>query len=150
MSTKQELQARWNDLKQRLQQHWQELTDGDFQHAAGSPEQLVETIHKKTGAARREIEVLLSTIVDEQERMMHRATSSTQDYAEAAQQAAQQYADEAAALARDGYQRAAAMGNDLSRKLVRTVRERPTESLAVAFGVGVLAGACLLLNRRGR
>ncbi|QEG40758.1 CsbD family protein [Roseimaritima ulvae] len=150
MLNKQQLQDRWNELKVRLQDHWSQLSDGDLQRPRGTSDELVDVIQSKTGASRREIEHYISQLVEEDPTMSQRVAENAQEYTDSAQQYAEEAAREAARYAREGYQRAAHMSSDLSRKLAHTVRERPTESLAVAFGVGVVAGALLLFGRRGR
>lgn len=148
MLSKQQIQDRWNELKVRLQEHWGQLSDHDLRQVRGTSAELVDIIQQKTGASRREIELYLSQIVEDEPTMSQRATDTANEYADTAQQYAEEAAREAARYARQGYERAASVGNDLSRKVVHTVRERPTESLAIAFGVGVVAGALLLFGRR--
>jgi len=63
---------------------------------------------------------------------------------------AEQYGEEASQFAREGYDQLAAATTEYSKKVARTVQRRPMESLALAFGVGLVAGAVVLLSNRRR
>jgi len=137
MITKQELQGQWNEVKGRLQEHWGQLTDDDLRRVEGSTDRLVGVVQQKTGASKREVEEFL----DE-------AMASGRSTLQQASESASQYVDEASELAREQYARAAAATEQMSKQMVHTVRERPIESMAIAFGVGIAAGALMFLGRR--
>ena len=137
MLTREELQGKWQEVKGRLQEHWGQLTDEDLQRARGTTEELIGAIQKKTGATRREIEVLLTNAIDE-------GAGVSEQFSDAAQH----YAAQAARTARENYSRGAVATEELGRQLGQRVRSRPGEALAIAFGLGIAAGACLFLRRR--
>lgn len=137
MVTREEIRGHWNEVKGRLQENWGQLTDHDLQQARGSAEQLIGTIQQKTGATRSEIEHFLTRAIDSSSSMMGQASH-----------AAQHYAEEAGEAVRHGYEQAASSVSDLSRRVDASVRANPSAALAVAFGIGVAAGALLLFNRR--
>lgn len=137
MNTREELKSRWDEVKGRLQKQWGQLTDDDLQQFRGSTNELIGVIQRKTGATRNEIESFLSNAISEGETIAGRVS-----------ELAQRYAEEAGDYARENYDRAAAATGEFSRQLVTTVRRRPAESMAIAFGVGIVAGAILFLGRR--
>lgn len=137
MVTREEIKGQWNQVKGRLQEHWGELTDDDLARVEGSTDQLIGVVQKKTGATRREVEQFLSRVIEDSQ-------SSMQQFSEAAAQ----YAEDAGAVAKEHYQRAADATADFSKQVAHTVRNRPTESLAIAFGLGIAAGALFFLGRR--
>lgn len=137
MNTREELKGRWDEVKGRLQKQWGQLTDDDLQQFRGSTNELVGVIQRKTGATRNEIESFLSSVISDGEGLAGRVSD-----------AAQRYAEEASDYARENYDRAAAATSEFSRQLATTVRRRPAESMAIAFGVGIAAGAILFLGRR--
>jgi uncharacterized protein YjbJ (UPF0337 family) len=139
MVTREELKGHWEEVTGRLKEQWGQLTDDDLQRAEGSAEELVGVVRQKTGATRREIETFLSRILGAEHPW-------TQQIAEAAQR----YADEASQYLKENYDAVADQAGDYSRKVAHTVRSRPKESLAIAFGVGVIAGAIFLVGRRRR
>ena len=55
---------------------------------------------------------------------------------------------DAAAYAREKYSRLASQSGDYGQKVAETVRNRPGESLAIAFGLGIAAGALMFLGRK--
>lgn len=137
MVTREELVGQWNEVKGRLQEHWGQLTDDDLRRAQGSTEQLVGVVQQKTGATRREIESFISQVVSDHQSTIDRVSAT-----------ASQYAEEAGQMAKEQYARAATATADFSKQVAHTVRNRPTESLAIAFGVGLAAGALFFLGRR--
>ncbi|TWU58257.1 CsbD family protein [Rubripirellula reticaptiva] len=137
MITREELRGQWNEVKGRLQEHWGQLTDDDLLRVEGSADRLVGVVQQKTGATKREVEEFLDQAMANGRSTLNQATES-----------ASRYVDEATAMAREQYARASAASEQMSRQVVHSVRSRPMESLAIAFGVGVAAGALLFLGRR--
>jgi uncharacterized protein YjbJ (UPF0337 family) len=139
MVTREELKGQWNQVKGRLQEHWGQLTEDDLRQAQGSADQLVGIVQEKTGATRGEIEHFLSDVIGEGHSAAQRVG-----------QAASHYAEEASELARQQYDRAAGATSDFSKQVAHTVRNRPTESLLIAFGLGIATGALFFLGRDRR
>jgi uncharacterized protein YjbJ (UPF0337 family) len=139
MVTREELKGQWNQVKGRLQEHWGQLTEDDLRQAQGSADRLIGVVQEKTGATRNEIEQFLSNILAE-----------GQSAAQRVGQAASHYAEDASEIARHQYERAADATSQFSRQVAHTVRNRPTESLLIAFGLGVAAGALFFLGRDRR
>jgi uncharacterized protein YjbJ (UPF0337 family) len=137
MFTREEMKGRWNEVKGRLQEHWAQLTDDDLQQFRGSTNELIGVVQQKTGATRSEIEKFLSDVIGEGEVLSHRVS-----------EAAQRYVGEAGDFAKENYDRYAEATRDLSRQVVHNVRRHPGESIAIAFGVGLVAGALMFMGRR--
>lgn len=139
MVTREELKGQWNQVKGRLQEHWGQLTEDDLRQAEGSADRLVGVVQEKTGATRNEIEQFLSKVLEEGHSAAQRVG-----------QAASHYAEEASEMVRHQYERAAGVTSDFSKQVAHTVRNRPTESLMIAFGLGMAAGALFFLGRSRR
>ena len=139
MVTREELKGQWNQVKGRLQEHWGQLTEDDLQRAEGSADQLIGVVQQKTGATRGEVEHFLANVLTEGRSRMDQVTET-----------ASQYAEEASVMARQQYERAAEATADFSKQVAHTVRNRPAESLAIAFGLGIAAGAVFFLGRNRR
>ncbi|MDA8744317.1 CsbD family protein [Rubripirellula amarantea] len=142
MANREQIKGHWNEIAGRLKEHWGQLTDDDLQRVQGSADQLVGMVQQKTGAARNEIEDFIDSVF--RGGIGERAADSVQQYGEAAQQ----LASEASDYARDQARKFAAQSADYSARVVDTVRARPTESLAIVFGLGIAAGALLFLGRK--
>lgn len=141
MANREEMSGRWNEISGRLKERWGQLTDNDLQRAKGSTDQLVGVVQQKTGAARKEIEEFIDGLFDNG--MLEKASQSVQHYGERAQQ----MASDAGEYMRDQGRRMSQHSGDFSAKLSQTVRDRPTQSLAIVFGLGVVAGAVFFLGR---
>ncbi len=144
MVTREELKGQWNEVKGRLQEHWGQLTDDDLSRANESADQLVGFVQEKTGATRREIEEVLSNVIGEGHRIGERVSEAAHQYADSAGE----YAAEAGEYLKQNYRRAADIGSDYGDKIATAVRNRPAESLAIAFGLGIAAGALFFMKPR--
>jgi ElaB/YqjD/DUF883 family membrane-anchored ribosome-binding protein len=135
--TREDLTTHWQEIKNRLRQNWRELSESELSRFSGPSSQLIGAIQQKTGASWNEIESFLNKVIGD----AWAAASQTAN-------TAQRYGKEATQTASHGYDQVAALTADCSRKIVDTVKRRPVESLAIAFGVGIAAGAIFLISRR--
>lgn len=134
MVNQQTLQGNWNEIKGRLRERWGQLTEDDLREFNGNVDQLVGTIQRKTGESREQIEAQLETLLERASRGAERARENLEEYS---QQAAEVY-NQMASNVRAGYADAEAV-----------VRRNPAESVAVAFGAGLVAGLVIgLVSRR--
>lgn len=126
------LAQQWGEVCAQLKQKWSALSDEDFSACEESAERLVEKIQEKTGESREVIEQFLSQVAEE-------AAAAAGEFRDKLQGKVQQAAAHAADSAHQGYAAAE-----------RAVQERPGQSLAVAFGLGVATGVGLAILLRGR
>jgi len=148
MITRQELEGKWNEVKGRIQEKWGALTDDELQRVRGNANALVGVIEQKTGASRRVIEEFLdeaiaggaSAVTGAMESAREFAGKATEFAGKASDKVREQY-DEVAESVRAGYEEAEDM-----------VRRKPVESVAVAFGAGIVTGVLvgLLLHSGSR
>lgn len=124
----QQVRGEWNKLCRSAQQRWTDLTDEDVQSADGNIEQLVGCIQQKTGASREVIEAFLDGVMT---RGAAPATLTADTMGRYAHQAGEQL--------RARYERAD-----------KYVRQNPSQSLAVAFGIGAAAGVIVAMALRFR
>jgi uncharacterized protein YjbJ (UPF0337 family) len=139
----QTLQGNWNELKGKIRQKWGQLSDDDLQMFQGNVDQLVGTIQRKTGENRDKIEQYLdelssgaasttSRIGEAVRDTMGRVGESARGYAQQATESVQGASRQVAESVRSGYENAGEM-----------VRQHPTQSLAVAFGAGLITGVVI-------
>jgi len=135
----QALQGQWNKLRGQVKEHWGQLTDDDLQIHGGNIDQLVGRIQQKTGESRDSIEKFLTELTS-------RGSSAVAQTAEAvsnfAQQAGERLRDRYGDIA-DGARERFDMASDV-------VRQNPSQSVAAAFGVGLVAGLIVGLALRSR
>lgn len=129
MITRQELEGHWKQVKGRLQERWGQLTDNDLQQAMGDADQLVGVIQQRTGEARSEIEHYLDEVVAGGASAASRAAETAREYAHHAGEAVREGYDHVAENVRSSYDHAQGV-----------VRRNPMESVAVAFGAGIITG----------
>lgn len=128
MLTQEEIRGNWSQLSGKIKEVWGVVTDQELKQVQGNVDQLVGLIQRKTGQSRQEIEQRLGEFGEAASSMAHQATEKIRDTAENVR-----------ARAMDTYSTAEHM-----------IRERPTESLAVAFGTGLIAGIIVGLLSRSR
>jgi len=129
MDTKQAVQGAWNEFAGAVQKKYSQITGDDLSAAKGNIQQLAGVIQRKTGQARDEIEAYLMSI-----------SSKTSDAVGSASKVANEYLDRASEGIREGYDYAVDATHDSYENAKESVRTRPAEAVAIAFGVGVAMG----------
>lgn len=129
MITRQELEGSWNTVKGKVQEKWGQLTDHDLTQFKGDVNQLIGTIQSKTGETRRAVEEFLQAAMKNSGAAVQQAVGNAKEYAgQARDMAAERYQQ-----AKEGVQ----AGMEEAEEMVR---RNPMESVAVAFGAGLIAG----------
>jgi len=135
----QELQGQWNKLRGHVKEHWGQLTDDDLQIHGGNIDQLVGTIQQKTGETREVIERYLTDLTSRGASVVAQATEAVSNYSQQAGDRLRERYSDFADQARDRYDSA----QDV-------VRQNPGQSVATAFGIGLVAGLFVGLALRSR
>ena len=139
MINQQVLQGNWNQFKGTIRQKWGKLNDDDLAQFQGNVDELIGTIQRKTGEGREAIESYLQEL-----------TQGGGDAISRLAEAARQYAQEAAQSIQGSARQAADHVHEGMAGAKSCVHERPCQSLAVCFGVGVLVGAALTFLFRAK
>jgi len=150
MVNEQTLQGNWNEIKGKLRSKWGQLTNDDLQQAQGNTDQLIGLIQRKTGEARNSIEKFLTDLTSGGGSTVGQAAETAREYAQQAMETVQQRSQQAAEQFRQQYNTAAESVRHGYEEAETMIRERPTESAAVCFGVGMLVGVILGLTLRSR
>jgi len=135
----QELQGQWNQLRGQVKQKWGQLTDDDLQIQGGNVDQLVGRIQQRTGEGREAIEKFLTELTSRGASTISQATEAVSGFAQQAGERLREGYGQVADRTYEGYDRA----QDL-------VRHNPGQSVAAAFGVGIVAGIIVGLALRSR
>jgi len=135
----QELQGQWNKVRGQVKERWGQLTDDDLQIHGGNIDQLVGKIQQRTGETRESIERFLTDLTG-------RGASAVAQASEAVSNFAQQAGDRL----RDRYGDLADQARDRFDMAQDVVRHNPSQSVAAAFGVGLVAGLIVGLALRSR
>jgi len=135
----QELQGQWNQLRGRVKEKWGQLTDDDLQMQGGNVDQLVGRIQQKTGEGREAIERFLNDLTSRGSSAVAQAAESIGNYTHQASDRLREHYGQFADQARERYD----MAQDM-------VRHNPTQSVAAAFGIGMVAGLIVGLALRAR
>lgn len=139
MATQQKLAGNWNQLKGLLRERWGQLSDDELQEVQGNFEQLVGLIQGKTGQAKSKIENIVQELSEQSAGFLGQAKEMARGYLGDAGESV----DATAAEIRD---RMTARYSDAQHM----VQRRPAESVAVAFGTGLIAGVIVGLVLRTR
>jgi uncharacterized protein YjbJ (UPF0337 family) len=122
-----------------VKQRWGQLTDDELQEVEGNFDQLVGLVQQKTGEARQKIERAITELNDQAGGAFSHAADTAREYADQASQALRDATEQARERAMHGYEQAYEM-----------VRSRPAESIAIAFGTGLLLGVVVGLVASSR
>ena len=121
MINEQVLNGNWTSLKGQIQETWGDVTDDDLERLKGNVRQLVGFIQEKTGQTQERVEAKLNHMISRTSRR----------------------ADEVYSRVSEGVQQRYAAAES-------AVQRRPIESVAVAFGTGLVAGIVAGLVLRSR
>jgi len=135
----QELQGQWNKLRGQVKEKWGQLTEDDLQIHGGNVDQLIGKIQQRTGEGRETVEKFLNELTSKGASTISQAAGAVGNFA---QQAGDRFRDQYGNLsdqARERYE----YGQDL-------VRHNPAQSVAAAFGVGLVAGLIVGLALRSK
>jgi ElaB/YqjD/DUF883 family membrane-anchored ribosome-binding protein len=137
MVEQQTLTERWEEVCQRLRQRWGELSAEDLRAFRGDFEQLVEWLQHRTGERRAAIRQFFDEI-----------SADGVDVLDALHETAEQAAEELSQRARRGYETLREGYSDAEG----IIKRHPGQSLAVAFGLGLVSGltAAIVLGGRAR
>lgn len=139
MISKERLKGNWNSIAGTIKEKFGQITDDELQRAEGNLDQLVGLLQRKAGMTREQASEFVSDCSSSMHETVNRLTEQAGEYAEAASEAVRENYDRVAEAAQAGYQQTA-----------RAVSKRPVESLALAVGVGVLAGLAFGLSLTSR
>ncbi|QDV72256.1 CsbD family protein [Botrimarina mediterranea] len=139
MVTEQEIQGGWNQLKGEAKKKWGQLSEDELLQFEGSTDQFIGLLQRKTGEAKESVQNWVKEMNDQAGPMFDRA-----------RQTASQYAESIGHAASDGVERVRDNIAAGQTEAVRMVRRRPAESVAIAFGAGLIAGVIVALTTRSR
>jgi uncharacterized protein YjbJ (UPF0337 family) len=146
----QELQGQWNNLRGQVKQKWGQLTDDDLQIHGGNVDQLVGKIQQKTGEGREAVEKFLGDLTSKSASGLSTATEAVGNFAQHAGERLRDQYGNLASQARDQYGNLASQARERVDHAQDVVRHNPGQSVAAAFGVGLVVGVVVGLALRSR
>jgi len=146
----QELQGQWNNLRGRVKEKWGQLTDDDLQIHGGNVDQLVGRIQQKTGEGREAVEKFLGELTSKGSSGIASATEAVGNFAQQAGERLRDQYGNLASQARDQYGNLTSQARERVDYAQDIVRHNPGQSVAAAFGVGLVVGVVVGLALRSR
>lgn len=140
------LQGQWNQLRGQVKEKWGQLTDDDLAWQSGNADQLIGRIQQRTGEARDAIERFLNDLTSKSAGGVSQVAESAREYASHAGE----YMQRAGDRFRQGYDQMGDMARARYDEAEDLVRHNPGQSVAVAFGVGMVVGVVVGLAFRAR
>jgi uncharacterized protein YjbJ (UPF0337 family) len=135
----QEIQGQWSKLRGQVKEKWGQLTDDDLQIQGGNIDQLVGKIQQRTGEGREAIEKFLTELTSKGGSAVAQAAAAVGNFAHTAGD-----------RFRDQYGNLTEQAREKFDATQDIVRHNPTQSVAAAFGVGLVAGLIVGLALRSR
>ena len=146
MITKEHAQGNWKTIVGAVKEKFSQITGDELTGVEGNLDKLIGLVQRKSGQSREWVEAFLTD-----------ASGASKDVMQKVSDTATQYASHAAEVVRDNYEHlsdatqrgyeqlsdVAARGYDST---VKTVSNRPLESVAIALGCGVLTGLVVGLS----
>ena len=135
----QELQGQWNQVKGRVKEKWNQLSDEDLHVSGGNFDQVIGKIQQKTGEGREAIEKFFSSL-----------TSNSAGAISGVAEKARDFAANAGDRFRDSYGQASEYARERYETAEDLVRTKPGQSIAAAFGLGIVVGLVVGIAVRSR
>jgi len=135
----QELQGQWNQLKGKVKEKWGQLSDDDLNVSGGNFDQVIGKIQQRTGEGREAIEKFLGGLTSGGASTISQAAEKVRDLAANTGDRFRQGYGQASDFARERYE----MAEDV-------VRHNPGQSVAAAFGLGLVVGLVVGIAVRSR
>jgi len=135
----QELQGQWNQVKGKVKEKWGQLTDDDVNIGGGNLDQVIGKIQSRTGEARESIEKFFNTL-----------TSGSASAVSHAAEKARDFAAGAGDRLKDGYGHVSDFAREHYEQAEDLVRHKPAQSIAAAFGLGLVVGLVVGIAVRSR
>lgn len=148
MMTREEVIGHWNELRGRIEERWSQLGGSDLDGVDGNVDRLVGVLQQKTGQARGSIEDELESLLDDVAEGSANALQAAGEYAKDAAEYARDAGQQVAQTAREQYDRASDAVRQGVNQMQESVRRRPAESVAIAFGTGLVTGLVVGLMLR--
>ena len=150
MANAQTVKGNWNEIKGKIQEEWGNVTGDELDKVKGKTDQLIGLIQRKAGVTREEVDKFMSSISESGATMIEQASETIRKCAETTAERVNNAAGSAQETAAEMACRIESQATAGYEQAQEIVRRRPAESLAVCFGVGVLAGVVggLLLRSR--
>jgi uncharacterized protein YjbJ (UPF0337 family) len=135
----QELQGQWNQVKGKVKEKWGQLTDDDVNIGSGNLDTIIGKIQSRTGEARDAIEKFFGSL-----------TSGTASAVSGAAEKARDFAAGAGDRLKDSYGHVSEFAHERYEQAEDIVRHRPAQSIAAAFGLGLVVGLVVGIAVRSR
>jgi uncharacterized protein YjbJ (UPF0337 family) len=129
MVSQEKMSGNWNTVVGKVKEKFGQITHDDLTRVQGNMDQLVGLIERKAGQTREQAEAFLSTCYDKAE-----------DTYKTVADKGQQIYNQAAGMFDEGLKQVGQKAGEGLEYAKETVTRRPTESIAVVAGLGVLAG----------
>lgn len=139
MLTKEEIQGGWTQMKGKIKEIWGQINDDELLDFQGDFDQLVGMIHSQTGQSKAEIEKQLDKLDSQLRPMLAQAAETARQYVDQGRQKAQEVASQVREGITHGHEEAQEM-----------VRRHPVETIAAAFGTGLVIGIVAGMILRSR
>jgi uncharacterized protein YjbJ (UPF0337 family) len=150
MINAQEIQGQWNKIRGHVKERWGQLTDDDLAIHGGNVDQLVGRIQQKTGEGRESIETFLNDLSSRGSAGIAHAAETARGYMQSASSYVQDAMEGAGGRLREGYGQIAENARERFEMAEDMVRHNPAESVAAAFGVGLVVGLIVGIALRSR
>ncbi len=135
----QELQGQWNQLKGKVREKWGQLSDDDLNVAGGNFDQVIGKIQQRTGEGREAIEKFLGTLTQQGGSAVSQVAEKAREFVSGGGERFKENYGQATEFARERLEHA----EDL-------VRQKPGQSVAAAFGLGLVVGLVVGVTLRSR
>lgn len=140
MITKEQAQGNWKTIVGAVKEKFGQITGDELTGLEGNLDKLIGLVQRKSGQSREWVENFIDDASDATKNAVQQVGEKASQYTQRATEVVRENYEHVTDAAQRGYEQlsdAATKGYDST---VKAVSSRPVESVAIAFGCGLLTG----------
>jgi uncharacterized protein YjbJ (UPF0337 family) len=146
MITKDQAQGNWKSIMGAVKEKFGQITGDELTSLEGNLDKLIGLIQRKSGQSREWVETFLADASGTTKNVVQQVSDKTTQYAHQAAEVVRENYDHLTDAAQRGYDQLSDVASRGYDTTVKTVTNRPFESVAIALGCGVLTGLVVGLS----
>ncbi len=146
MITKEHAQGNWKSIVGAVKEKFGQITGDELSSLDGNLDKLIGLVQRKSGQSREWVEAFLTDASGASKDVTQRVTDNAAKYASQAAEVVRDNYEHLSDAAQRGYEQLSEAASKGYESTIKTVSNRPLESIAIALGCGVLAGVLVGLS----
>ncbi len=146
MITKEHAQGNWKTIVGAVKEKFSQISGDELSGLEGNLDKLIGLVQRKSGQSREWVESFLTNAAGSSKDMGQHISDNASKYASQAVEVVRDNYEQLSDAAQRGYEQVSDAASRGYETTIKTVSNRPLESVAIALGCGVLTGLLVGLS----